>query len=236
MKPKFVQTENVRRLQEAVAALEKRDTGVPGLGLVYGGAGYGKTKSIQWHVCQTNSIYLRAKATWTTSWMLEAIGKELNILSLPRIKDKFLDLQNAVTQVKCTVFIDEADYLVRDRKLLDTLRDLHDETDIPIVLVGMDEIQKKLMRHHQFWSRVSQQVVYQPLSAKEITMLGLELCDLQIDERTAEQLFSNTMGNFRDIIVALSHLERMARANSTAAVSSKMVEMTTRAVLKRKAA
>ena len=236
MKPKFVQTENVRRLQEAVSSLENRAPGVPGLGLIYGGAGYGKTKSIQWHVCQTNSIYLRAKATWSTGWMLEAIGKELSILSLPTIKDKFQDLQNSISQIKCTIFVDEADYLVRDRKLLDTLRDLHDETDLPIVLVGMDEIQKKLMRHHQFWSRVSQQVVYQPLTAKEIAILGMELCDLAIEDRTSEQLFASTMGNFRDTIVALSHLERMARANSTTTVSSKMVDMTTAAVLKRKAA
>ncbi|MEW5804077.1 MAG: AAA family ATPase [bacterium] len=236
MKPKFVQTENVRRLQEALTALVNRDEGVPGLGLIYGGAGMGKTKSVQWYVCQTNAIYLRAKATWSTSWMLEAINKELNILSLSRIKDKFTDLQNAIQQVKCTIIIDEADYLVRDRKLLDTLRDLHDETNIPVVLVGMDEIQLKLMRHHQFWSRVSQQVVYQPLKANEIIILGQELCSLTIDDRAAEQLFAATMGNFRDTIVALSHLERMARANSTANISGKMIEMTTKAVLKRKAA
>lgn len=236
MKPKFVQTENVRRLQEAMEALVNRDEGVPGLGLIGGGAGFGKTKSIQWYVLKTHAIYLRAKATWTASWMLDEINKELKILSMPSIRDKYQDLLAAVRQARCTIYIDEADYLVRDRKLLDTLRDLHDETDNPIVLIGMDEIQKKLMRHHQFWSRVSQQVIYKPLTAKEITILGDELCSLAIDERTAEQLFSATMGNFRDTIVALSHLERMAKANSTATVSAKMVDATTRAVLKRKAA
>ena len=74
--------------------------------------------------------------------------------------------------MRCTIFVDEADHLCRNRVLLDTIRDLHDETNIPVVLVGMDEIQKKLMRHHQFWSRVSQQVVYHPLQGREIMLRG----------------------------------------------------------------
>jgi DNA transposition AAA+ family ATPase len=236
MKQKFIQTDNVRRLQEAAAALEKRQEGVPGLGLVCGNAGFGKTKSIQWHTLRSNSIYLRAKATWTTSWMLDCICRELKIFSMNRISNKFADLRNTIRALKCTIFIDEADYLVRDRKLLDTIRDLHDETNMPIVLVGMDEIQKKLMRHHQFWSRISQQVVYMPLTIKEIILLGSELCALTIKDASAEQLYINTSGNFRDIIVALSHLEKMATANKTVAITAGMVDMTVQAVLKRKAA
>jgi len=236
MKPKFVQTDNVRRLQEAMAALEHRDGGVPGLGLVVGSAGYGKTKSIQWQAVQTGAVYLRAKATWTTSWMLDEVCSEMKILSQSRIRDKFVDLQNTMRLAKSTIYIDEADYLVRDRKLLDTIRDLHDETGTPIILVGMDEIQKKLMRHHQFWSRVSQQIIYKPLMAREIILLGQELCDLAVEEKTAEQLFSATCGNFRDVIVALSHMERMAKANRTGVISVKMVDMTIKSVLKRKAA
>lgn len=236
MKLKFIQTDNVQRLQEAAAALEKRQEGVPGLGLVCGNAGLGKTKSVQWYTLRSNSIYLRAKATWTTSWMLDCICRELNIFSINRTREKFTDLQNTIRTLKCTIFIDEADYLVRDRKLLDTIRDLHDETNMPIVLVGMDEIQKKLMRHHQYWSRISQQVVYKPLSVKEIILLGSELCALTINDTSAEHLFFNTSGNFRDIIVALSHLEKMASANKTVAVTAGMVDMTVQAVLKRKAA
>ncbi|UCG35570.1 MAG: AAA family ATPase [Candidatus Omnitrophota bacterium] len=236
MKPRFIQTDNVRRLQEAAVALEKRQEGVPGLGLICGNAGLGKTKSIQWYVMHSNSIYLRAKATWTVSWMLDCICRELNILSMNRIRDKFADLQSSIKAVKCTVFIDEADYLVRDRKLLDTIRDLHDETDMPIVLVGMDEIQKKLMRHHQFWSRISQQVIYKPLTIKEIILLGSELCSLTMKDASAEQLYVNTSGNFRDIIVALSHLEKMATANKTDLITANMVDKTVREVLKRKAA
>ena len=235
MKLKFIQTDNVQRLQEAAAALERRQEGVPGLGLVCGNAGFGKTRSIQWHTLHSNSIYLRAKATWTTSWMLDCICAELKIFSINRIRDKFADLQNTIRSVKCTIFIDEADYLVRDRKLLDTIRDLHDETNMPIVLVGMDEIQKKLMRHHQYWSRISQQVVYKPLSIKEIILLGSELCALDMNDSSAEQLFVNTTGNFRDLIVALSHLEKMAKANKTAVITAGMVDMTVKAVLKRAA-
>jgi DNA transposition AAA+ family ATPase len=236
VKAKFIQTDNVRRLQEAVSALEHREEGVPGLGLILGCAGFGKTKSVQWHCLRSGSVYLRAKRTWTTSWMLDEICNELNILTQPRVRDKFVDLRSAIMQTKSTIFIDEADYLVIDRKLLDTIRDLHDETNIPMVLIGMDEIQKKIMRHHQFWSRVSQQVIYYPLSQQEIMLLGAELCGLAFEESAAEKVVSSIAGNFRDVIVALSHLERMAKANNTDKITPKMTEVVIKTILKRKVA
>lgn len=48
------------------------------------------------------------------------------------------------------IIVDEIDYLLSDFKTIETLRDLHDETGIPIVLVGMSLAKRKLKKAYTF--------------------------------------------------------------------------------------
>ena len=42
------------------------------------------------------------------------------------------------------IVVDEIDYLLKDFRTIETLRDLHDETGVPIILVGMQLAKHKL--------------------------------------------------------------------------------------------
>ena len=48
MKKVFVKTNNVKRFITMMNNLQNRAEGVPGMGLVYGGPGLGKTQAIKW--------------------------------------------------------------------------------------------------------------------------------------------------------------------------------------------
>lgn len=70
MKKVFVETENVVRLMQGIAALEKRGAEECSLVVVDGEPGLGKTTTLEWWATQNNLIYLRAVKQWTAMWFL----------------------------------------------------------------------------------------------------------------------------------------------------------------------
>ena len=58
MKKTFVKTNNVKNFISMMNNLQNRAEGVPGLGLVYGEPGLGKTYTIMWWAMQNSSIYI----------------------------------------------------------------------------------------------------------------------------------------------------------------------------------
>jgi len=234
MKIKFIEdTSNIIALKDAIAALQSRSQDLPGLGLICGKAGLGKTKAVKWYSTQFDCPYIRATATWTPRWMLQEICIELGNDPEGITSRVFNQVKDELFSKPRLIFIDEADYLTSNWKLLETLRDLHDMTGSPFVLIGMGDIKNKLGKKAQFWSRVSQVVEFIPLTSKEIAFIGHELIGLNMSEDVAEQLKKVTSGFFRDVMVALSHLEQMAKANKLDTVNKKMVDITSKAILKK---
>ena len=64
MKSKIVPITNVTRLAEAGEALLHRAAGMPGMGLVYGPSGYGKTTAVDYLATRDGGHLLIASATW----------------------------------------------------------------------------------------------------------------------------------------------------------------------------
>ncbi|MFA5598315.1 MAG: ATP-binding protein, partial [Pusillimonas sp.] len=60
MKTAVVSTKNIGRLVEASQALLTRTPGTPGIGLIFGKSGLGKTTATAWFVCQCDGVYVRA--------------------------------------------------------------------------------------------------------------------------------------------------------------------------------
>ena len=56
MKKVFVKTNNVKRFITMMNNLQNRAEGVPGMGLVYGEPGLGKTQTINWWAFKNNAI------------------------------------------------------------------------------------------------------------------------------------------------------------------------------------
>lgn len=67
MKNKLALVKNVVALQMAYEALEGRDLGIPGMALVYGETGAGKTTGITWLVTRPGWIRCSRRCrVWTT--------------------------------------------------------------------------------------------------------------------------------------------------------------------------
>lgn len=221
MKNRLAPVKNVAALQAAYESLETRDPGVPGMGLVHGETGAGKTTAITWLMNRVNAIYVRANATWTPSSML---GKVMNELGAEEMLGRSAAMVDHIVQTMAVdgrpLFVDEADYLLGNLKMLETLRDIHDISGMPVVLVGMAGIAKRLASRKQLLGRISQWVEFNACDQEDAAILARTVCEVGVDAELLAKLHSESRGSMRLMVVGLSRIESLARGNGWTTVTA----------------
>lgn len=208
---------NVAALSAAYEDLAGRDSGVPGMGLVYGYTGAGKTTTVCWQMNRCNAIYVRATAAWTQSAMLGRIMSELGSEPLFRGGAAMVEyISNAMNLQARPLFVDEADYLVGDLRMLETLRDIHDLSSQPVMLIGMDGIQKRITSRKQLERRISHWVEFKPADLEDAHILARSVCEVPVSDGLLCHLHTEAKGSMGLMVVGLSRIEGRARANGWA--------------------
>lgn len=223
MKHRIIPITNVARLQEAGQLLLDRAPNTPGMGLIYGDTGLGKTTAAVWYMNQCNAVLVRALAVWTPQAMLEAILRELSVEPRQWSCAKMaMTIVERLAESNRPLFIDEADYLLDRQRMTETLRDLHDLASVPVILIGMAGIQNKIgLRRRQLAGRLMRWVEFQPATLVDTMMLAEGLCEVKVTEELVDLLHKKTGGHVRHIIVGLSQIESLARREGLNTVSAK---------------
>ena len=218
---KIAQVKNVRRLSDVAAALRTRDSGVPGIGLIWGNTGFGKTTAASWFAGQQKAAYVRAFATWTPKSMLAAIAVSLGGEAKAHVSPM---LAFAIETLKATqrpLLVDEGDYLVASKKLVETLRDIHDMAETPLILVGMENFKRSVTHRPQLAGRVAHWIEFGPADVEDARTLAETVCEVGIADDLLEELHKGTGGNMRGLIVGMSRIEAFAKRRRVSEVDSK---------------
>lgn len=214
MKKNMAMVKNVMALQAAFEALSGREHGVPGMGLLYGHTGAGKTTAATWLISNSNGVYARANATWTPNAMLGKLMIELGAEPLHNGGAAMVKhITDALMLEQRPVFIDEADYLLSNLKMLETLRDIHDISGQPVVLIGMEGIERRLVHRQQLARRISQWVEFLPSDAEDARILADSICDITVEDDLLQSLHDEAKGSIGLMTVGLSRIEALAKAN-----------------------
>lgn len=223
MKHQIIPISNVARLREAGRLLLDRAPNMPGMGLIYGTTGVGKSTAVTWYMNQCNGVYVRAMANWTPGAMLKAILRELAISGKETsCSDMTETIVEYLARHNRPLFIDEVDFLVSRRRMLDTLRDLHDLASVPVVLIGMGGIHNKVAKESpQLAGRLMQWVEFEPATLADTVLLADGLCEVKIFEDLVALLHEKTGGLVRNIIVGLAQIEAHARRKGLAIVRAR---------------
>lgn len=213
MKKVFARTSNVNRFVAAMARLQDRPAELPGMALVYGEPGLGKTRTCLWWCAQNDGVFVRTKKLMSGRWLLEEIVAELGEAPMRRTSDLFRQAIDQLLGRPRTLFVDEADYLAHDARVIETLRDLHDTTGTPVVLVGMDHADKKLARFKHLFDRFSEVVRFGALGLQDVKAIAAQMCEVKLADEAASYIHSQT-NRFRRVVIWLYRAEHIARANS----------------------
>lgn len=222
MKNRLAPVKNVAALQSAFEAAASRDVGVPGMALLFGNTGAGKTTTVTWLMNRVNAIYVRAAATWTPSAMLGKIMNELGAVPLSggRSAQMVDHITDTMANEQRPLFVDESDYLLSNLKMLETLRDIHDVSGQPVLLIGMAGIEKRLVHRAQLARRISQWVEFKPLDIEDAGIVAKTICEVAIAPDLLQHLHEQAKGSMGLMVVGLSRIEGLAKANGWATVDA----------------
>ncbi|SMC28472.1 hypothetical protein SAMN02746041_03259 [Desulfacinum hydrothermale DSM 13146] len=222
MKNVFIETSNVRRFREAMVALEDIEAGQPGLAVVWGVAGRGKTVCAREYAVRTGAAYLRVMQDWTPRAMLGElcrvlIGREGHTVErCRRMATEALDADPR------PILVDEADRLRADH--IEHFRDIHDLTGAPVVFVGEQHLFAQIESRRRLWSRVTRTVEFGPIGSEDIMLFAMKAAGLRMEPEAAARIAKISSGDFRRVWQAVWELERMCRANRTQTVERAMVD------------
>lgn len=220
MRNRIAHVKNIQMLADASDALSTRPPGAPGIGLVWGATGFGKSTATAWLSIQLNAVFVRAWPTWTPTSMLSSLTEELGIKPLARTAPMIRAIAQALSAEGRPVFIDEADYLANKPVLLETLRSLHDVSSSPLILIGMRDFQRRVMHRDQLAGRISQWVEFQPADLNDARVLTDEVCEIKVADDLVERLHKSSGGSMRGMVVGLARIEQFARKKNIGKVNA----------------
>ena len=218
MKQDFARTSNVSRFVDAMKRLQEREGDLPGMALVFGEPGLGKTKTALWWALRNDGVFVRVKKLMSGRWLLEEIVAELGESPAYRTSDLFRQAVEQLLARPRTLFIDEVDYLAYDARVLETLRDIHDVAGTPMIFVGMDRADKKLNRYKHLYDRFIEIVRFQPLTRDDVASVAEQLCEVRLTGDAIDLIYADA-GRFRQVLKWFYRAEAIARANNAQEIS-----------------
>jgi len=218
---KFVKTSNVMSFLTGFSAVETRGAMESCFMLVSGKAGLGKTSTARWWALnpQVNAIYIRAAARITSHWMIAEIVRELGEAPDRRMEYCFAQAVKQVALARRPLIIDEAEHCLTDPTVLESVRDISDLTEVPVILIGYEQIKSKLKKYEQLSSRVSAVVDFRPLSIEDVQTCCKDLSDIAIAPDLCAAIHRESQGRPRLILEGIANAERHAKRNSLHEVS-----------------
>lgn len=190
--------------------------------LVYGPPGTSKTDTARWYALAHDMPYVRAKKITSARSLLSNIVTALEIAPEFRTEALFSQAVESLIDNPKPVFIDEIDYLIRD-EMVEILRDLNDITNVPIIMFGMHQADKKLRRFPHLFDRFTSIVPFQLLTEEEIADLARQLCEVPIEADGIKYILSLGLGKIRLTLTLFARAERLAKHNKLDVITAKLL-------------
>lgn len=218
MIPKVAPVKNIQRLFDAYAVVEAADSSAERMVLLNGSTGTGKTTAAIHLMNQTGALYVQASPAWTLTSMYRAIATAIGVDVRGRAADLETLIVDDMNKKGRPLIVDELDHLLlpgasTTLRMLEALRSLHDQTGMPVIMIGMDQIERKLRTREQLFRRIFQSVKFTDLDFDDMRIVADELCATPIADDWLEALHTATKG--RISYVSNNIVKAAARAKSS---------------------
>lgn len=218
MKREIAKTNAVTKFSQAYGFLiDQQDEQ---MGLIFGQPGVGKSTAAKYLASQFDAVYFQVQPEMTPNAFCISLLRLLATdpaASLSRNLNKVIE---RFSTRQCALFLDEADYLCSDSSLLDIVRTIHDQAEVPVVLVGMTGIYNKLADKKLFIDRIQYFLEITGCSLEDTGLIASARCQVNLSDDLVKQIHQQTKGNARQIKRALSHVESFAQAHGLAEISA----------------
>jgi hypothetical protein len=210
MRSAFALTSNVRAFQKAVDRAQNRGAQEAGIVLTVGEAGYGKTRTVEWWGGEHGAVYVRAKAAYTAHWFFGDVCASLGLKPRWSTPDRFKQVSVALIE-KPALIVDEVEHCLRVDKVIESIRDIVDFCEIPVILVGMVDALQRLRAQPQIVSRAAATVLFGPATLADVRAVIDTVSEVKIADDLAAEIHRASGGRMREIMNALAVVERIGK-------------------------
>ena len=179
--------QNVGIILLAIKKAMTRPEYLPGLVVVHGPSGYGKTMASSYAAANLKAYFVSAKAIWTRKTMLQAILDEMGIPAKRTTAEMF---DQVCEELSCSG------------------KDIYDNSEAPIILIGEEMLPSKLAREERFHNRILDWIAAAPANMEDAVKLRMLYCDkVKIDDDLLEKVWKISEGRVRRIVVNLNKIQ-----------------------------
>ena len=157
--------------------------------------------------------YIRSRKVSSQRSLLAIIVNELGISPAFRSDDLFQQIVEELIGKPTPIIIDEVDYLLKNG-MVEILRDINDMTNTPIIMMGMEHVDKKLRLYRHLYDRFTAIVRFELFDKAEIANLAEQACGVKISECGIEFIEKRGQGKLRLTMTWFTRAEHLARRNS----------------------
>lgn len=194
------------------------------MGLVYGEPGLGKTQAIKWWAFKNDAILIRCNQMMSARWLLKEILDYMSEIKPYSISDSFNEVIRNLILTPRVLIVDEVDYLTMDKnKSIEILRDIHDKTNVSVVLVGMTNAHSRLKKFSHLYDRLSEIVKFERFSKSDIKTIVKELSEIELTDCAIKYIYSN-LNRFRQIVKVINKAETIAKANGLSSIDEILIK------------
>jgi DNA transposition AAA+ family ATPase len=222
MRDQFVMIKNAKRFQFTVDHIHHKLKGMERMALVFGDPGLGKTETALQYAAQNGSLYIRMKKLMNARWFLRQLAQDLGGAYYWRTMDLFDEAVRLLSREnKRTLILDEVDYFTADSKVTETIRDLHDITGTPMIFIGMQQADKRLMRYPHLYDRFVEIVKFMPLDREDVEKMTKELSEIQFSDDAINQITHDSEGKIRKVLALIHRAEYIAKGSKNKTIEAR---------------
>ncbi|MDP2607979.1 MULTISPECIES: AAA family ATPase [unclassified Oceanobacter] len=211
---------NVALTNQAMMHLQDRSPSLPGLGVLHGPSGYGKSFAASYAANAHRAFYIQCKSTWTRKKFLEAILKEMGIMPAKNLADMNEQACEELMQSGRPLIIDEADWLADSKSHVMLAMDLYEGSQASILLIGEERLPAKLAHYEKIHNRILSWVAAEPCQIRDVLQLAdIYARDINIAEDLLLKVLDDTHGVTRRICVNLENIRNWAADNGVERVT-----------------
>jgi replication-associated recombination protein RarA len=219
----LVKTRNVIEVDQLVSKLLKRPMHeIPGLAVVYGPTGYGKTRWGEITAFHNGWGYMRINRLQREKAFIQEVYRRLHWLvyndeitprgHASKIEEDCIKLLQDNPHI--VLFIDEINHKIHKREwdILEIIRDLADRSFASIIMIGEQDTVEALTDYNpHFFGRCNFFYKFEKNSLEDVKKICREVAEVRLEEQAIEEIYNETEGDLRKFVTYIPDLEDAAR-------------------------
>jgi DNA transposition AAA+ family ATPase len=195
-------------VEVTLGRLTQRRSGLPGIGVLYGPPGWGKSFCAN-EIAKTDrqGVYVQIRSSWSRKALLQAIAEELGTETRGTLATLLDGICAELTPKARTrvLILDEFDHCTRSDLMVELVRDIYEGSQGSMLLIGEEKLPRKLEHWERLHSRVLSWAPALPVSVEDAAKLATIYCpNVELREGVLARLVESAQGSVRRVCVNLS--------------------------------